>query len=201
MGCLVGAEIGTQLITVGATLGGVLLTLASTAYNERRRAQDARELESMRLASEQAVWLREQRVRAYAGLSSAGEDALQFIRWELPTVIQPGRGRDGQQTESRWNELRTALRMGYNQVALFGGESARAAGLQLWRTARSGGNDFLRALDPGVLTDAARAGLSERLRTVASELGTAGDRFLDTCRADLQRQHDQLTNIEQKMGD
>jgi hypothetical protein len=36
--------IATQLITVAATLSGVVLTLVANAYREGRRAQDVREL-------------------------------------------------------------------------------------------------------------------------------------------------------------
>ncbi len=59
----------TQLITVGATLGGVILTLLANAYLERRRARDTRDLESMRFDSEHARWIRDERLKAYAGLS------------------------------------------------------------------------------------------------------------------------------------
>jgi hypothetical protein len=82
-------EIATQLITVGATLSGVVLTLVTNAYLEGRRARDARELESLHLASEHAKWLRDERQKAYAGLSLAAEEALQFIRSDMPTLIGP----------------------------------------------------------------------------------------------------------------
>jgi hypothetical protein len=75
-----GTEIGTQVVTVAGTLGGVVLTLAANAYLERRRSRETRDLESLRLAAERTRWLREERVKAYAGLSTACEEALQFIR-------------------------------------------------------------------------------------------------------------------------
>ena len=84
------SEVATQLITVAGTLGGVVLTLTSTTYLERRRAQDSRESESRRLAAEHATWLRDQRVKAYAGLSLAGEEVQQFIRYDLPPLAVPG---------------------------------------------------------------------------------------------------------------
>ena len=59
------------------------------AYLERRRAQDARELESLHLSSEHAKWLRDERLKAYLSLSIAGEEVLQFIRSELPVLVQP----------------------------------------------------------------------------------------------------------------
>jgi hypothetical protein len=194
----VGAEIGTQLITVGATLSGVVLTLATNAHLERRRLRDARELEALRLESERAKWLRDERVKAYAGLSMAGEEVLHFIRVELPRLTEPGRtdGRAEERTderveeraevEARWRELRTELRKAYNQVALFGTDSARDPGLRMWRTARNGGDDFLGALSSTPETESARSELSEQLRKTASQLGSAGDAFLDACRRDLQ---------------
>ncbi|MGW6710833.1 hypothetical protein ACWGDE_38920 [Streptomyces sp. NPDC054956] len=177
----------TQLITVGATLGGVVLTLLANGYLERRRARDTRELESLRVDSEHAKWLREERTKAYAGLSLAGEEALQFIRSEMSLLIGPeGAGRRTE-VEARWRELRTGLRKAYNQVALFGADPARTAALQMWRTARNGGNDFLRDLDAGDEALSGPGELSERIRAIASDLGTAGDRFLEACRVDLQR--------------
>ncbi|MFD7785386.1 hypothetical protein ACFV4Q_20160 [Streptomyces nojiriensis] len=173
----------TQLITVGATLSGVVLTLLANAYLERHRARDTRELESLRINSEHSKWLREERTKAYAGLSLAGEEVLQFIRSEMPLLIgSDGVGRRAD-AEARWRELRTELRKAYNQVALFGADRARTAGLHMWRTARNGGNDFLRGLDEA-LSD--QFDLSEQIRTITSGLGTAGDRFLEACRNDLQ---------------
>ncbi|MFJ3963242.1 hypothetical protein [Streptomyces sp. NPDC090036] len=64
----------TQLITVGATLSGVVLTLLANAYLERRRARDTRELEPMPLDAEHSTWLQEERTKACAGLSLAGEE-------------------------------------------------------------------------------------------------------------------------------
>lgn len=181
-----GAEIGTQLITVGATLSGVVLTLATNAYLERRKVQDTRELESLRLESEHAKWLRDERVKAYAGLSTAGEEIMHFIRFDLLALVEPGRTVRRGEVEARWRELRTELRKAYNQVALFGTDGARDAGLSMWRTARNGGNNFLSALSATPETDSVRSELAERLRETASRLGTAGEGFLDTCRRDLQ---------------
>ncbi|MEW2308961.1 hypothetical protein AB0918_10045 [Streptomyces sp. NPDC006864] len=176
----------TQLITVGATLSGVVLTLLVNAYLERRRARDTRELESMRNDSEHSKWLREERTKAYAGLSLAGEEVLQFIRSEMPLLIgSDGTGRRAD-AEVRWRELRTELRKAYNQVALFGADQARTAALHMWRTARSGGNDFLRGLDPEEEASSGRLDLAEHIRTITSDLGTAGDQFLEACRKDLQ---------------
>ena len=47
------------------------------------------ELESLRLSSERAKRLREERMKAYAGFSLAGEEVQQFIRSELPVLIGP----------------------------------------------------------------------------------------------------------------
>lgn len=179
-------EIATQLITVGATLSGVVLTFVSNAYLEGRRARESRELESLRLASEHAKWLRDERLKAYAGLSLAGEEALQFIRSDMPALIGPDSSERRGTAETRWRELRTELRKAYNQVALFGAEEARTAGVRVWRTARNGGNDFLRDLDSRDDDATARSALNEQIRAAASELGIAGDSFLATCRKDLQ---------------
>lgn len=179
-------EIATQLITVGATLSGVVLTLVTNAYLEGRRARDARELESLRLASEHAKWLRDERLKAYAGLSLAAEEALQFIRSDMPTLIGPDSAGRRDTTETRWRELRTELRKAYNQVALFGADEARTVGVRVWRIARNGGNDFLRDLDSHDHSATARSDLSEQIGAVASQLGTAGENFLAACRKDLQ---------------
>ena len=63
--------IATQLITVGATLSGVVLTLAVNAYLQIRTARDAQDLESLRLMSDHGKWLRDQRVKAYGDLATA----------------------------------------------------------------------------------------------------------------------------------
>ena len=173
------AGIATQLITVGATLAGVVLTLIANAYLEGRRAREARELESVRLASEHAKWLRDERLKAYAGFSLAGEEVLQFLRSEMLALAGSSSASTRKATEARWSELRTALRKAYNQVALFGAEEVRGVALQVWRIARNGGNDFLR--DLGSTPEAAA-----ELRDAVSRQGNAGDRFLDACRASLQ---------------
>jgi hypothetical protein len=174
------------LITVAATLSGVVLTLLVNAYLERRRAQDARELESLHLSSEHAKWLRDERLKAYLSLSIAGEEVLQLIRSELPVLVQPDGMNRRKDAEARWHELRTELRKTYNQVALFADEEVRAAAVAVWRSARNGVNDFLRDLDSVSDIALAKDELSEQLRTAASRLGTAGDRFLDASRKDLQ---------------
>ncbi|WP_405786799.1 hypothetical protein [Streptomyces sp. NBC_00029] len=176
----------TQLITVGATLSGVVLTLLANAYLERRRARDTRELESMRWDADHSTWLREERTKAYAGLSLAGEEVLQFIRSEMPLLIGPAGAARRADAEARWHELRTELRKAYNQVALFGADQARTAGLHMWRIARSGGSDFLHALGPDDVPPSDQLDLPEQIRTITSDLGTAGDRFLEACREDLQ---------------
>jgi hypothetical protein len=178
--------IATQLITVGATLGGVVLTLGTNAYLERRRVRDTRELESLRVASDHAKWLRDERLKAYAGLSMAGEEVQQFIRYELPQLIGPDRAGERDEMEAHWHELRIELRKAYNHVALFGAEDARTAALHLWRTARNGVNDILRDLDADPDSSGPRTGLSEQARAVASRLGSAGNGFLEACRKDLQ---------------
>jgi hypothetical protein len=178
--------IATQLITVGATLSGVVLTLAANNYLEIRRARESRELESLHIASEDAKWLRDERVRAYAGLSLAAEEVLQFIRAELPMLIGSHGAGQREETEARWAALRTELRKAYNQVALFGAAESRAAALQVWRTARNGGNDYIRDLDSNSDHSIGEPELSEQIKEVASRLGTAGDHFLETCRTDLQ---------------
>jgi len=176
--------IATQLITVSATLAGVVLTLLANAFLERRRARDTRWFESVRLASQRATWLRDERQKAYGGLSMAGEEALRFIRTELPTLVGSSDARRREDAEVRWRELHTELRKAYNQVELFGADEARATAVHIWRTARNGVNDTLRALDaadPPPVPD-----LHEKIRTVASNLGTGGDRYLEACRKDLQ---------------
>ncbi|WP_190025600.1 hypothetical protein [Streptomyces hiroshimensis] len=173
-----------QLITAGAALSGVMLSLLANAYLERRRARDVRALEVMRVDLDRVKWLREERVKAYGGLSLAGEEAQQFIRSELPLVLGPDGAARRAAVEDRWRELRTELRKAYDQVALFGSEQARAEALRIWQVARNGANDFLQEPDTDGTDRAAR--LAAQIRSVASELGTAGNRFLEACRRDLQ---------------
>jgi hypothetical protein len=114
----------------------------------------------------------------------AGEEALRFIRTELPTLVGSSDARRREDAEVRWRELHTELRRAYNQVELFGADEARATAVHIWRTARNGVNDTLRALDaadPPPVPD-----LHEKIMTVASNLGTGGDRYLEACRKDLQ---------------
>jgi hypothetical protein len=181
-----GTGVATQLITVGATLSGVVLTLVTNAFLESRRAREVRDLESMRLASEHARWLRDERLKAYAALSMVGEEVLQFIRSELPPLIEPNSDGLRDETEARWRELRTELRKAYNQVALFGDDPPRTAGQQIWRTARNGANDFLRGLANRADAAGTRSELAEQIRAAEAELGIAGELFLEVCRKDLQ---------------
>ncbi|OLF13613.1 hypothetical protein [Actinophytocola xanthii] len=172
----------TQLVTAGATLGGVVLTLLANAFLERRRGRDAHRLEALRLGAEHTRWLRDERVRAYAELSLAAEEVLQSMRFELPRLLEAedAGGRAG--TEVRWGQLRTDLRKAYNRVQLLGAESAREAAVTLWRTARDNGNDFLRDIAAG----ADHAAALERLGEGRKQLGAASNRFLEACREDLQ---------------
>jgi len=176
----------TQLITAGSTLAGVILTLLTTAFLERRRARDARDLEALHLQSERAKWLRDARQEAYAGLSMAGEEVLQFFRAELPTVIEPAGPQMYDEVEARWRELRTELRKAYNRVALVGAEEARTTGREIWRTSRNGGNDFFRSWHANGAAATDRERQSEEIREITSQLGTVGDRYLEACRKDLQ---------------
>jgi hypothetical protein len=186
--------LATQLITAGSTLAGVVVTLLTTAFLERRRAQDTRALEGLRLASEHAKWLRDERQKAYTSLSAAGEEVHQFFRSELPLLVGAGGAGRREGAEARWHQLRTALRKCYNQVELLGTAEVRVGALEIWRTARNGGNDFLAALDAspdGALDESA---LLEILRATTSRLGTVGDRYLEACRTDLQGESSQAAD-------
>jgi hypothetical protein len=71
-------------------------------------------------------------MKAYTGLSIAGEEALQFIRSELPLLLlQPNGAARREDAEARWRVLRTDLPKAYNQVALFGADDARAGAREL----------------------------------------------------------------------
>lgn len=182
-----GANIAIQLITVGGTLGGAGLAALANTYLEHRRQYQTRELETLRLAAEHTKWLRDERLKAYAAFSLAGEEILQFVRSDMSALIEPGNINRLEDIQIRWRELRTELRKAYNQVLLFGGDQARSVSHHLWRTARDGGNDFLSEIDDRPRTSAAEAELTERIKTLTSRLGTAGERFLETCRRDLQQ--------------
>ncbi|MEU8634969.1 hypothetical protein AB0C38_22555 [Amycolatopsis sp. NPDC048633] len=134
----------TQLITVGATLGGVLLTLLTTTLVEGRKLKATQRAEERKRAAEHATWLRDERVKAYAGLSNAGEEAFQLIRSEFVKLPE---NRD--EVEARWRERRNDLRKAHNQVALFGTGEPRRRGKELWKVARNGVNDVLAELDSG----------------------------------------------------
>jgi len=165
-------------------LAGVVLTLVANAFLERRRARDTRWLETQRLKAQRATWLRDERQKAYGNLSIAGEEALWFIRTELPTLVgSTGLSRRAD-ADSRWRDLQTDLRKAFNQVELFGTSDARAAAVHIWRAARNGVNDSRRAMDAA--EPPLDAVLREQIKAIASELGTVGDRYLEACRKDLQ---------------
>jgi hypothetical protein len=166
----------TQLITVGATLGGVLLTMLTTTLVEGRKLKATQRAEERKRAAEHATWLRDERVKAYAGLSNAGEEAFQLIRSEF---VKLPKNRD--EIEVRWRERRNELRKAHNQVALFGTEEPRRRGKELWKVARNGANDVLAVPDSG--DPAVRQAGLDRVLTGISE---TGDRFLEACRADIQ---------------
>ncbi|MFJ2007758.1 hypothetical protein [Streptomyces chartreusis] len=177
-------ETTTQVITVAATLSGAVLTLLANAYLERRRGRDARELEVMRRTAEHAQWLRDARLNAYAQLSLAEEEALQFVRAELPLLATSPEHDQRAAIESRWRELRTAYRKAYNQVALFATDEVRTAAHQMWLTGWHAGNDFLRDLaDADRLTETVDWGA--RAHDAAMQMGKAGDAFLERCRQEI----------------
>jgi len=157
-------ELAAQLITVGATLGGVVLTLVGSALVERRRAREARQLESLRLTGEHTKWLRDERMRVYAAFTLAVEEVLNFLRAE-------------ELTQPRWHELRGDLRKAYNEVQLLGADEPRATAQRVWLLARNGVIDLLRAQGD-------QAEPADRLR---AELGSETNTFLQSCRDDLQR--------------
>ena len=179
--------IATQLVTAGATLGGVILTLCVNAFLERRRAHDTRWLESLRAASQHAVRLRDERQKAYAQLSSAGEDVVQFIRTEMPpaTDLDNPTAVGTSAARAHWHQLRTELRKAYNRVELFGSDAVRESGARIWQSARNGLNDVFAALEQQ--TPPSNNDVAETLRSIASQLGSAGGPYMQACRQDLQR--------------
>jgi hypothetical protein len=179
------SAVTSQIVAVAATLSGVVLTLLANAYLERRRARDARVLESLRLSAEHTKWLRDERTKAYASFSLAGEEVLQFLRADLPALLD-GTG-DGARATARWAEVRIEFRKAYNQVLLLGAEQARAAATDYWRTGRDHGNDHLRDIVAAPDAGAIREEMAQRLRAARAQLGTTGNLFLDACREDLQR--------------
>ena len=92
----------SQLVAVGATLCGVVLTLFTNAYLERRRARDAHQLESLRLRDEHAKWLRDERMRAYATFSLTGEELQRG-------ADQSRRDSDGEQGDCFLDDCRADL--------------------------------------------------------------------------------------------
>jgi hypothetical protein len=166
----------TQLITVCATLGGVVLTLLTNTFVEGRKLKATQRAEAQKRAADHANWLRDERVKAYAGLSTASEEAFQLVRSEF--IKLPA---DREQIETRWRERRTELRKAHNQVALFGTEEPRKRGKELWKAARNGVNAVFAELDAG-----AEEVRRESLDQVLTGISDAGDRFLEACRADVQ---------------
>ncbi|MEQ0558355.1 hypothetical protein ABJI51_04675 [Amycolatopsis sp. NEAU-NG30] len=166
----------TQLITVGATLGGVVLTLLTNTFVESRKLKATERAEARKRAADHAGWLRDERVKAYAALSAASEEAFQLVRSEFVKLPEH---RD--EIEARWRERRSELRKAHNQVALFGTEEPRRRGKELWKAARNGVNDVFAELDGGQ-----QAVRRESLDRVLTGLSDAGERFLEACRADIQ---------------
>jgi hypothetical protein len=166
----------TQLITVCATLGGVVLTLLTNTFVEGRKLKATQSAEAQKRAADHANWLRDERVKAYAGLSTASEEAFQLVRSEFSKLPA-----DREQIETRWRERRTELRKAHNQVALFGTEEPRKRGKELWKAARNGVNAVFAELDAG-----AEEVRRESLDQVLTGISDAGDRFLEACRADVQ---------------
>ncbi|WP_103350390.1 hypothetical protein [Amycolatopsis sp. CA-128772] len=166
----------TQLITVGATLGGVVLTLLTTTFVEGRKLKATQRAEAQKRAADHANWLRDERVKAYAGLSTASEEAFQLVRSEFIRLPK-----DRPEIEARWRERRSELRKAHNQVALFGAEEPRQRGKELWKAARNGVNAVFAELDAGE-----QKVRRESLDQVLTGISDAGDRFLEACRADVQ---------------
>jgi hypothetical protein len=169
----------TQLITVGATLGGVVLTLLTNTFVESRKLKATQRVEAQKRATDRANWLRDERVKAYANLSTAGEEAFQLIRSEFGKLSPIS-----EDLQVRWRERRSELRKAYNQVELFGADEPRRRGKELWKAARGGVNTLLAELDAG--EPEARQVRRESLDQVLTGLSEAGERFLEACRADVQ---------------
>ncbi|HET6501712.1 MAG TPA: hypothetical protein VFG87_13210 [Amycolatopsis sp.] len=176
----------TQLITVGATLGGVVLTLVTNAMLENRRLHAAHRIESLKAATEEAKWLRDERVKAYAGLSIAGEEAFQFVRSEFADVVRSDNRDERDDIEARWRERRSELRKAYNQVALFGADEPRRHAKELWKATRNGVNDFLAGLDTSSGDSDAPVDHDGEMDEILTRIADASARFLDACRDDLQ---------------
>ncbi|MET8845460.1 hypothetical protein [Amycolatopsis sp. NPDC004625] len=169
----------TQLITVGATLGGVVLTLLTNTFVEARKLKATQRAEAQKRVADHAAWLRDERVKAYASLSTASEEAFQLIRAEFIKLPK-----ERLEIETRWRERRSELRKAHNQVALFGTEEPRQRGKELWKAARNGANAVFAELDAGA-PKVRRESLDELLTGISD----AGDRFLEACRVDVQGPH------------
>jgi hypothetical protein len=64
----------TRLITVGATLGGVVPTLLTNTFVESRELKATQRVEAQKRATDQATWLRDERVKAYNQVELFGTD-------------------------------------------------------------------------------------------------------------------------------
>jgi len=116
----------------------------------------------------------------------AGEQALHFVRNDLPPLIATSDPDRLDETESRWRELRTELRIAYNRVSLIGAIDAINTGREIWRAARNGVNDFFRSIRAAPVKTREKSDLYEQAMTVVTQLGNTGERFMEACRKDLQ---------------
>jgi hypothetical protein len=174
----------SQVVAVGATLCGVVLTLFTNAYLERRRARDAQRLEGLRMTAEHTKWLRDERTRAYATFSLTGEEVMQFFRAELPRLLDGVR--DEQHPAARWEGLRIEFRKAYNQVQLLGAEEARTAAAEVWWAGRDSADDIIRDLAAAPDLTVARSEFAERLAAASRRFGELSNRSwtpaVRTCR-------------------
>ncbi|HEX6360077.1 hypothetical protein [Actinophytocola sp.] len=175
--------LATQLITVGATLSGVVLTMLGSVLLEGRRAREAHRLESVRLSAEHAKWLREERTKAYAAFSLAAEDALRLLRDELAPSLHPDTLPRYEDAVEAWRELRIDMRKVYNQVMLLGADEPRTVALRVWRLTRDSSTDLLGDISRGELS---ANELAARGKEIRARLGGEVNNFLTACRADLQ---------------
>ncbi len=148
------------------------------SYLERRRAEDNRELEQARLASEHTTWLRDQRLKAYQELSRAGEDGVQFVRQTLRSGLSTD---SSKALEEEWRDYYITIRKAYNKVILIGTQQVRAAAEALMEAAQHRTRGVIDRMQMDDL-----AGIDDDIRTLGRDLGRLGDAFLDACRSDLQ---------------
>jgi hypothetical protein len=163
-----------------------VLTLVTNAMLENRRLRAAHRIESLKAAADQAKWLRDERVKAYAGLSIAGEEAFQFVRSEFADVVRSDNRDERDDIEARWRERRSELRKAYNQVALFGADEPRRHAKELWKAARNGVNDFLAGPNTSSRDSGAPVDHPAEMNKILTGIADASDRFLNACRDDLQ---------------